>query len=443
MTLIVRGIFWFGLYVFLVTFPLLAAVLAAPRGGSPSFLANVGVGAGYLALAMMALEMALVARVRAAASAFGQDALLQFHRGMGIGALVLLLMHPALLVASGAYPAAILGLGSAVPWGIRLGSLAALCAILLVGTSLLRKRLRTPYEAWQVVHGVLAVAAVVVGTWHASRLGRLSEVSAMRVVGTAYFVIFVGVFLRYRLVRPLRLLRKPWEVVSNVAEVGDARTVRLRPVGHPGFSFEPGQFAWMNLGTTPFHLEQHPISIASDGDVAPGGEIAFTIRNLGDWSGRRVPALRPGARAWIDGPYGAFSIDRDEGPGFVLVAGGVGITPMVSILSTMASRGDVRPVVLFYGARTDEDLTLRETLEGLARRVALRIVYVLEHPPPAWKGEKGFIGADLLRRHLPPGYRRFQFFTCGPPPLMDAMERALPLLGVPPERIHAERFDMV
>ena len=48
-----------------------------------------------------------------------------------------------------------------------------------------------------------------------------------------------------------------------------------------------------------------------------------------------------------------------------------------------------------------------------------------------------------MRRHLPPGYRRFQFFTCGPPPLMDAMERVLPSLGVAPERIDAERFDMV
>ena len=443
MTLIVRGIFWFGLYVFLVTFPLLAAVLAEPWSGSRSFLANVGVGAGYLGLAMMALEMALVARVKAAASAFGQDALLQFHRGMGIGAVLLVLLHPVLLVASGAYPLAILGWGSTVPWAIRLGSIAALCALLLVTTSLLRKRLRTPYEAWQVVHGLLTVTAVVVATWHASRVGRLAEVPGMRVVTVGYVAIFMGVFVRYRLVRPLRLLRKPWEVVSIVPEMGDARTIRLRPVGHPGFSFEPGQFAWINLGTTPFNLEQHPISISSDGDVPPGGEIAFTIRNLGDWSGERVPALRPGARAWIDGPYGAFSIDRDEGPGFILIAGGVGITPMVAMLSTMASRGDVRPVVLFYGARSEEDLTLRSTIEALASQVALRVVYVLEHPPQGWTGEKGFIGADVMRRHLPPGYRRFQFFTCGPPPLMDAMERVLPSLGVAPERIHAERFDMV
>ncbi len=78
------------------------------------------------------------------------------------------------------------------------------------------------------------------------------------------------------------------------------RTLVLRPVGHPGFSFEPGQFAWLNMGRTPFHLEQHPISMSSGGDVA---------------------------RVWVDGPYGVFSPDREEGPGYVLIGGGIGVVP--------------------------------------------------------------------------------------------------------------------
>jgi predicted ferric reductase len=265
----------------------------------------------------------------------------------------------------------------------------------------------------------------------------------MRVVGLLYAFIFVGVFVRYRLVRPVELLRKPWEVVANEPEQGDARTIRVRPVGHDGFAFEPGQFAWLNLGRTPFHLEQHPISMSSAGDVPPRGEIAFTIRNLGDWSGRDVPALRPGERVWVDGPYGAFSIDRDEGPGFVLVGGGIGVTPLVSTLETMAARNDRRPVVLFHCARTAADLTLRGAVEAIAPRLDLRLVTVLEHPPDGWQGERGLLDKDVLVRHLPGGFQRWQFFTCGPPPLMDAMERLLPALGVPPEHIHAERFDMV
>ena len=64
-------------------------------------------------------------------------------------------------------------------------------------------------------------------------------------------------------------------------------------------------------------------------------------------------------------------------------------------------------------------------------------------PPAEWTGETGFVRAELLARHLPAGYRRFQFFICGPAPMMDATERALSELGVPEARIHTERFDMV
>ena len=79
----------------------------------------------------------------------------------------------------------------------------------------------------------------------------------------------------------------------------------------------------------------------------------------------------------------------------------------------------------------------------LASRMNLKIVYVLEKPCASWQGERGFITADLLRRHLPREYRRFQYFVCGPPALMNAMERTLPEMGVPQEQVHTERFDLV
>jgi predicted ferric reductase len=251
------------------------------------------------------------------------------------------------------------------------------------------------------------------------------------------------VLVRYRLLHPLALLRRPWEVAANLPELGASRTLVLRPVGHPGFAFQPGQFAWLNMGPTPFHLEQHPISMSSSGEVAPGGTLSFTIRDLGDWSGQVVPALRPGARVWVDGPYGVFSPDREEGPGYVLVAGGIGVAPLVSMLETLADRGDRRPVLLLHGSRTEDDLTLRGRIEALRSRLELTVVEVLESPPTGWAGESGYVDEALLRRHLPRNHARFQYFVCGPPALMDAMERVLPALRIPAERIHAERFDMV
>ena len=443
MNLLLRGIFWFGLYVFLVAFPLLVGAVSVPSSGSPSLIVDLADGLGYLALSMLALEMALVSRMDEAAGAFGLDALLQFHREAGVAALLLVLAHVVLLLATRGYPLAILGAGPGVPWPIRVGTLSAACAATVVLVSLGRRRIHLRYETWQLLHGILAVAVVALGALHVAALGRFAASTPMRVVGALYLALFLGVLLRYRVLRPLSLLRRPWVVESNRVERGDARTLTLRPSGHPGFSFQPGQFCWLNMGRTPFHLEQHPISMSSSGEVPPGGAVSFTIRNLGDWSGTVVPALRPGDRVWVDGPYGVFSPDREEGPGYVLVGGGVGVTPLVSMVETLADREDRRPVLLFHGAHTEDELTLGERLAELRTRLDLRVVPVLERPPPGWTGESGLIDGDLIRRHLPHDHRRFQYFVCGPAPLMDAMEAVLPALGIPAGRIHSERFDMV
>jgi ferredoxin-NADP reductase len=99
--------------------------------------------------------------------------------------------------------------------------------------------------------------------------------------------------------------------------------------------------------------------------------------------------------------------------------------------------------MLVYANREWDGVAFREELEHLKDRLSLTLVHVLERPPDDWTGETGYVTPEVLSRHLPPGYRRFQFFICGPDPMMDAAEAALVELGVPPDRVHTERFDMV
>jgi ferredoxin-NADP reductase len=113
------------------------------------------------------------------------------------------------------------------------------------------------------------------------------------------------------------------------------------------------------------------------------------------------------------------------------------------MLRTMADRKDVRPVLLFYANGDWDGVAFRDQLERLEDALNLAVVHILERPPANWTGETGYLSADILERHLPPAYRRFQFFICGPDPMMDAAETALRQLGVPGERVHTERFNMV
>jgi len=414
-------------------------------GNSPSFMVNLSVAFGYLGLSLMVLQMILISRIDAVAGIFGLDALQQFHKKIGILAFFVVLAHPALLLFSKFYDPLCFLPVSRSPWSIWIGTFSFVAVLLVIVSSIWRKQLKISFELWQIIHGPLVVLALVLAGVHIRGLGRYEGFPAVQGVLLAYFLIFIGFVIRYHVIRPIQDWKKPWVVVENKPEKGNARTLRLRPEGHNGFTFKPGQFAWICLGRTPFFKEQHPLSFSSDGDVTTGdGEIAFTIKDLGDWSGTVVPRVKPGDRVFVDGPYGVFSVDHERGPGIVLITGGIGITPLYSTLVTLAARKDPRPVVLFYGTNTIEELTFDEELLKLTQKMALAVVFVLYRPPAGWTGETGFITAEVFHRHLPADYRSFQYFICGPVPLMESMENILPGLGIPADNIHiSERFDMV
>ncbi len=443
MILIARGIIWYGLYLFLVLLPLATAAISNPDRVSQSLLIEIAVGAGFIGFALMCLEFALISRIEPAAEPFGEDSLQLFHNLMGMAALGFILLHPLLLIISG-YPANcwLNPFSSCANLATRTAVISVLVLLLLVGSSIWRKKLGIRYEAWYVAHGLFALFVIFVSLVHIFVLGRYTSTPLMKAVWLIFAVLVLGLVIWYTIWTHIRDWRNKWVVVETRAERGDARTLVLKPVGHKGFSFSPGQFAWLKIGRTPFGVGQHPISISSNSEDSPDGQVAFTIKNLGDWSGEQIPEIEPGDTVWVDGPHGVFSIDRQQGMGYVLVGGGVGITPLFSMCQTMAEREDVRPVLLFYGGQDWESLTFREELDALSGRMNLRVIYVLSNPSEEWEGETGYINGDIVSRYLPKQFKRFIFLICGPPPLMDAMEEALPSLGVPREKVLTERFEM-
>jgi predicted ferric reductase len=211
----------------------------------------------------------------------------------------------------------------------------------------------------------------------------------------------------------------------------------MRPDSHAGFRFRPGQFGWLTIWGSPFKITGHPFSFSSSAAVSDG-RVEMSIRNLGDFTSvvRNVPV---GQRVYLDGPYGAFTIGNPADM-HVLIAGGIGITPMMSIVRTLADRGDRRPVVLLYASRDWDSVIFREDLEALKARLDLRVVHVLADPPADWPGERGYITAEMFRRHLPVPYADHEYFICGPDPMMDAIEQALAELRVPLSKYHSERY---
>ena len=432
---------WISVYLALVLVPLLVLVVGErPRPGG--FWWDFALALGYASLGMMGLQFALTARFKRATAPFGIDVIYSFHRYLAVGAFVLLLLHAG--VMAWRYPMAA-GWPNpfAAPAHVGLGWLALLAFALLVASSLWRKRLHLEYDTWRRLHVVLAVAGIATALWHVFASGSYLQDMPGRVLWVVLGASWLGLAVWVRLVRPATLLRRPWRVVGVKPEAGHAWTLGLEPEDGGPFAYHPGQFAWLTLRASPFAMKEHPFSFSST-PTRPG-RIAFTIKELGDFTSR-IGDITVGERAYVDGPYGSFGIDRHpDAAGYVFIAGGVGIAPLMSMLRALADRGDTRPKWLFYGNRLAERIVFGDEIRALADHINMQVVDVLLEPGPDWTGERGYVDAGVLQRHLPTSVaerQALQYYVCGPTPMIRLAENGLGSLGVPLNRVHSEIFDL-
>jgi predicted ferric reductase len=430
---------WIGTYLFITLLPLLLLVIYPPfedRG----FWLDFSVAMGFIGLAMMALQFALTARINLIEASYGIDIILQFHRYISIVAVAFILIHPLILFAVKPETIQLLNFPEA-PWRARYAVLSTLALIVLIVTTIWRQQLQIPYEPWRTLHGVLAVVALVLGLFHALGVGNYLGLFWKSVLWSALILGALWLFAYIRLVKPWFMLKKPYLVEQVRPERGDVWTLALRPRGHEGFSFQPGQFAWITLEISPYRMREHPFSMSSIGDRTD--LIAFSIKALGDFT-NTIKDVKPGTKAYLDGPYGVFTTHRyEDSAGFVLIAGGIGITPMMSMLLTAAERKDERPYLLIYASKSWGDITFREELDELKAELNLTIVHVLRNPPEDWLGETGYVDKELLERYIPERRGTRNYFICAAAKMMDAVEENLHELDVPVTNVHLEHFNLV
>lgn len=433
-----QAVFWIAVYVLLAAFPLLVLLLGpVPPGGGRWW--DFSLALGFAGLAMVGLQFVLTARFRRATAPFGIDIIYYFHRWAAIGGVALIVGHYVILRAR--YPDALGALNPLeAPWHMTAGRLALLLFLGLIVSSLWRKRLGLEYDRWRVWHGVMAVAAVVLSGAHVAAVGYYTGAPWKKIVWGGYTGMWLLLLGYIRLVKPLSLLRQPYQVTAVQAERGDAWTLTLEPRGSRVLAFRPGQFAWLTVGSSPFRAREHPFSFS--GSASEPTALRFTIKELGDFT-RTIKHVPVGATAYVDGPHGVFTTDyHQDAPGFVFIAGGVGIAPIMSMLRTLADRGEVRPLHLLFGNSSWDRVLFREELEALQNRLSLTVVHVLQEPPADWTGSSGILTPDIVRAALPAQAHSFTFFMCGPKPMTDSVQHTLRELGIPLSRIHLELFDM-
>ncbi len=437
-----RAIGWFSFYSVIVLLPLLSMILF-PLDEPEEWIREFAIAVGFAGVAMLGLQLILTARFPFLDEPFGADIIYRFHHQISIATLGMMLLHPILIFGKDVYKFFFLLNFFDVSLKTKAAEISILAAVVLVVISVWRKKLRiTNYVAWRIWHGSLGIVAYVAVMIHILLVNNYMAQAPIRWLILIYAGITLAVLIYTRIVRPIQLHRNPWEVVSVEQERGSAYSLNLSPLGK-GIRFEPGQYAWITAWRGPFANAQHPFSFSSsaeDSDV-----ISFGIKELGDFTAT-IKELKPGDKIYVEGPYGGFSPDRwPDATSLILVPGGIGVSPMMSILRTMADRGDKRPIVLLYGNYDSATAAYYEEILDLKEKLNLTVRYVLEAPQEGEDSEKGYITQQVLERYLPPEDARdgCHVFICGPGIMMNFVEASCLNLGLPISQIHSERFDLV
>lgn len=425
------------LYATALLAPLLI-MFVPPYPAPTTFWREFSVALGFAGMAMMAMQFIPTARLPLFRDVYPSDTLYKHHRQVAMAGFLLAIAHPIILFISTPSMLSLLNPVTA-PWRARAAVAGVICLLIVMVTSIWRTALKIPYHVWRWLHVVLTASLAALFLFHMLGVNRYMAHPLMRAYWFTMMAIWALAVLYARVWRPMRIRHVPYRVVEVRPERGNTYTLALEPDGHTAHHFLAGQFAWIAVDKSPFTLRDNPFSFSSS--AAQTDRVEFAIGAVGDFT-KTVPELTPGTRVFLDGPFGTFDLEQHRGRGYVFLAGGSGIVPIMSILRTMADRHDQTPAILFHATQTREDATFAEEIDLLADHLNLTVIPVVANPAEGYVGETGFVDADMLDRHLPADRAQRQYFVCGPPPMIDAVVAATTKLGVPRDHLHSEHYLM-
>jgi predicted ferric reductase len=444
-------------------------VLHLLAGGSDAVSA-AGRLTGLLASDLLLLQVLLQARVPLAERAFGQDRLARWHRWTGFASCHLMLAHLALITLGYAAAAQIAVLPqlwemvSGYP-GLLLATAGTALLLMVVVTSLRAARRRLRYESWHLLH-LYAYLGAGLALPHQLWTGAdflASPLSTM--YWWTLYATAAGAVLVFRIGLPVWRNARHRLRVSHVVAEGDGLTsVYLTGRRLHELPVRAGQFMQWRFLDGPGWSRSHPFSLSATPHT---GTLRITVKDLGDGSAR-VAALAPGTRVFVEGPYGRLTGQTYTGGPVVMLACGIGVTPLLALLGELPY--EPGEATLIYRARSEAETAFRDELDRLAEERGVRVVLLLgpragdgswlpeelptdlieqltgdlaEEPTGEVRGvedlEDGFGEVDVLYC-LAPDIADAEVYVCGPDGWSAAVRATARDAGVPAWRVHTEQF---
>ena len=374
---------------------------------------------GLLAFYLILWQLLLISRVSWIERAWGHDKVSRLHHLGGMVAICVLVAHPFLL-SIGYGRILILDGGDLL---LAVLGYFGIIAISLISLYTIRKRLR--YEVWYFIHVAMYVAIIIVFE-HQSELG-----GDMRGwFGTywqALFYLTLTQVIYSRFVRPIiTSWQQGFRVEKIKRESNDVISLYISGNNLARLGVKAGQFVILRFLARGLWWEAHPYSISK---LPEGGVMRVTVKALGDFS-TKLRGLRVGTHIFIEGPLGKFTSERAGEKDTLLIAGGIGITPVRAIFEELANNG--KRADLFYFARAPEDFVLKDELEGISNSSAHVHYEVTKDSRSSIETVKNSLG-DFKNRFV---------YICGPVPMMEYFKRELLAIGMSKQNILYEKFSL-
>lgn len=436
---------WLFPVISLVAF---ATLLAAMLWQMPS----IGVGSlisystGLLAYTMMLTVTFIGSRPRFIEKYFGMPTMFEVHGVMSIVLCFMILIH-VIIQWNGFQAITDMSVVSQTGWVavislliVMFSGIFSLSGIFVKHSKALNKfKERQPRELNLWLHR-LAIVAIVFVFLHLINLPFLVNNTLFMVLLVAYTVFVLGYYFIWKI--KVAALPK-YEVKSIYRGTPSIWVIEFEPVKGNIPQFNPGEYYWIYFDEGKITREGHPFSTSSAITKRYNNSIEFMIKDAGDWT-ESLKNIEVGHKARLEGPHGDMFQPHtqalDESVPYVLLAGGIGLTPMLSIARHLHEIGSQREVHLVWGLSFEEDLFMLEELEEIKEANPNFHVHIIFSNEEVEGYPFGFITNDYLEEVGAAHYKDGQFFVCGPAPMINAAKRLLDNGNVPYNNRHIDDF---
>jgi len=412
----------------------LDGTFAGKWGTLPDTLLNLGDITGVIGLAMYTLNLVLATRAHWLEPLFGGlNRVFTAHALVGSGALAIILIHPLITAGSyyeyGVHTVAHFFVPQLAYLGTAFGIVALAAMIVLIFLTLYAK---LAYKFWLKTHKLLGVVYLLIALHVLLTPNQLTVDPLIRTYLNALLTIGVVCYI-YRTLLPNIFVRRYLYTIQKAETKGiGVVEVTLRPVTR-ALHFRAGQFVYISFGNDALSREWHPFSISSP-DI--GSDFTLDIRSLGAYT-ETLTELLPymvGTTVLVEGAYGGFSFRNFGNVNQVWIAGGIGITPFLSMARELGD-GPYN-IDLYYSVKTRSELI---DVDALAAQQSNRPGQVFRVFPFIADQYKTFLSADIVEANTGHLNQR-DFLLCGPPPMMASLTGQLVKMGVHKNHIHSEEF---